>query len=345
MEFRYLGATGLLISEFSLGTMTFGAPGWGCSKEESHRIIASFLDHGGLMIDTADVYAGGEAERIIGSFLPNIKRDEVVIASKCNFPSSKSPLAVGSTRKHILRSVEASLKRLGTDYLDVYYLHRNDPTVKAEEIAETFDLLIGQGKVLYPALSNLSAWRMVLINQAMKHRGTTPFVCGQYMYNLVDRCAEQEIVPAMLSEGIGMVCWSPLAGGLLTGKYKGIAAVPPDSRFEYRQTLDVPRFWTERGLGISNTLMALSQESGISPVTLALGWLLSKSYVSSVIVGARSVSQLEENLGVDWKSIPKEILGVLDEISEPEHSYFWTFTEETNSFFASRGKQYPGMLI
>ncbi|MCK9548715.1 MAG: aldo/keto reductase [Sphaerochaeta sp.] len=345
MEHRYLGTTGLLVSEFSLGTMTFGAPGWGCTEEESHRIIASFLDHGGTTIDTADVYAGGETERIIGSFLPNIRRDDVVIASKCNFPAANNPLAVGSARKHIVASVEASLRRLGTDYLDVYYLHRNDPTVRAEEIAETFDLLIRQGKVLYPALSNLPAWRMVHINQALKSRATTPFVAGQYMYNLVDRTAEQELIPAMVSEGIGMVCWSPLAGGLLTGKYKGVETVPADSRFEYRKALDVPRFWTERSLTIARKLMALSQERTISPVTLSLGWLLSKPYVTSVIVGARTLSQLTENLSVDWRLIPSDMLDLLDQLSEPERSYFWTFNEETNTYFANRGRPFPGMLV
>lgn len=345
MEYRYLGKSGLIVSEFTLGTMTFGASGWGCAAEESHKIIAAYLEAGGNMIDVADVYAKGETERIIGAYMPNIKRDEVLIASKCNFPFGTSKNGLGSSRKHMIESVEGSLRRLKTDYLDIYYLHRSDPSVAAEEIMETFDILIRQGKVLYPACSNLPAWRIMADNLAAKARHSSQFVCGQYMYNLVDRNCEQEIIPAMIHEGIGFLCWSPLAGGLLTGKYRGTTAVPKDSRFEHRKSLDVPRFWTEHGVKVSQGLIALSERSGLSPIDLALGWLLSKKHVSSVIVGAKSVGQLQENLNTKWNDIPAEVLAELDALSEPNRSYLWSFNEEANSQFKARGQQFPGTII
>lgn len=345
MKLRYLGKSGLAVSELSLGTMTFGAQGWGCDEKESHHILAAYLDAGGNMIDCADVYAKGESERIIGSFLPTIRRDEVLLATKCNFPFNQSPNGVGSNRKHIVTSVEASLKRLGTDYIDIYYLHRIDPTVAAEEVMETLDILKRQGKILYSACSNLPAWRLVADSMEAKARQSSTFVCGQYMYNLIDRNCEQEIIPAMIHQGIGMLCWSPLAGGLLTGKYYGQQSVPQDSRFEYRKNLDVPRFWTPKGKKIADDLQELALASGIAATQLAIAWLLDKQYVSSVILGAKSVDQLQQSMKGSEISLTDDLRNKLEAISKPDKCYLWSFTDETNQQFRSRAQSFPGTVI
>jgi aryl-alcohol dehydrogenase-like predicted oxidoreductase len=345
MKLRYLGKSGLAVSELTLGTMTFGAQGWGCDEKESHRIMASYFAAGGNMLDCADVYAKGESERIIGSFLPNIRRDEVLIASKCNFPFDQSPTGVGSSRKHIVTSVEGSLKRLNTDYIDIYYLHRTDPTVRPEEIMETLDILKQQGKILYSACSNLPAWRLVVDSMEAKRRNGGTFVCGQYMYNMIDRNCEQEIIPAMIHEGIGILCWSPLAGGLLTGKYYGEKHVPKDSRFDQRKNLDVPRFWNTRGKKIADELQEMALEVKIPATQLAIAWLLDKQYVSSVILGAKSVDQLEESMAGAEVVLTNEMKEQLERISAPEKCYLWGFNDGINLQFHQRAALFPGTVI
>ena len=345
MKFRYLGKSGLVVSELALGTMTFGAPGWGCDARESHRIIAAYLAAGGTMIDTADVYAKGETESIIGSYMSSMKRDEIILATKCNFPLVSAPNKIGSNRKHLVSSLEASLKRLKTDYVDIYYLHRSDPSVPPEEIMETLDILLRQSKILYVACSNLPAWRIVLDQSAAGRRNMCGFICGQYMYNLVDRTCEQEIIPAMLHEGIGFLCWSPLAGGMLTGKYNTSADVPKGSRFDLRKSLDIPRFWTERGRQVAREFVEIAKELDVPAAKLAVAWLLSKNFVSSVLLGARSVEQLSVSLGATDYSLPYEVKTRLDALSEPARNYLWSFNEETNEQFRARGKAFPGTII
>jgi len=345
MKFRYLGKSGLLVSELALGTMTFGAPGWGCSQEEAHRILAAYLDAGGTMIDIADVYAKGDSESLIGAYMDNIRRDEVLIATKCGFPMGSSPYATGANRKHIIQSVNSSLKRLKTDYIDIFYLHRPDSSVPVDEIMETFDILMRQGKILYIACSNLPAWRIILHNAAAGKRAMSGFVCGQYMYNLVDRSCEQEIIPAMIHDGIGFLCWSPLAGGLLTGKYNSAGKVPEGSRFDLRKNLDIPRFWSERSLHIARELEKIAKELGVEPAILAISWLLSHDFVSSVIIGARTEEQVKRNLSAADFKLPQEIKSRLDALSEPEKNYLWSFNEQTNRQFREGGKIFPGTVI
>lgn len=345
MKYRYLGKTGLLVSELTLGTMTFGAKGWGCDKGEAHAMLAAYLEAGGNMIDAADVYAAGETETIIGEFLPSVDRNSLIVASKCGFPFGSDVNGLGLSRKHIIHSVEASLKRLKTEYLDIFYLHRPDPFTPADEILEAFSTLIGQGKVLYPAFSNTQAWRLTLLQTAAKERGMGGFACGQFMYNLVDRNCEQEIIPAMKYQGIGFLAWSPLAGGLLTGKYRSFEEVPKGSRFDLRKNLDVPRFWSDRSRHIVAEFVALAEEVGIPPAKLAIGWLLSKEYVSSVIVGARTKEQLAGNLAAADFAVSGDILARLDKISEPSRNYLWDFSTDLSVSFSSRGKAFPGTVV
>lgn len=344
MKYRYLGKSGLVVSELSLGTMTFGADNWGCDKAEAEKIFRSYIEAGGNMIDVANVYAGGKAESFIGDFLSGTKRDDLLLASKCNFPFGSSVNNIGSTRKHIINSCEQSLKRLKTDYIDFYYLHRPDPTAPVEEIAETMDILVKQGKILYPAFSNLPAWRLALLNAESRRRGTTEYICGQYMYNLADRNCEQEIIPAMVHEGIGFLCWSPLAGGLLTGKYTG-DEIPKDSRFDHRRNLDVQRFWNDHGFSIAKQVMKVAEKLSISPASVAIAWLLSKPYASSVILGVRTHEQLMNNLGASDVELPEEVIRELDEVSEPERCYLWRFNEQTNDQYRQRARQFPGTVI
>jgi len=345
MKYRYLGKSGLVVSELALGTMTFGAPGWGCDANEAHRIIAAYLDAGGTMIDTADVYAKGQTESIIGDYMGNMKRDEILLATKCGFPMGTAPNMTGSNRKHIVGSVEASLRRLKTDYIDIYYLHRPDPSVPPEEVMETLDILVRQGKILHVACSNLPAWRIVLDNSAAARRQMTGFACGQYMYNLVDRHCEQEIIPAMLHEGIGFLCWSPLAGGMLAGKYDTAASVPQGSRFDLRKSLDIPRFWTEQGRHVAGEFLKIAKELDVAPAKLAVAWLLSRKFVSSVLLGARSVEQLSVSLEATDYDLPESVKARLDSLSEPAKNYLWSFNEETNEQFRARGKAFPGTII
>ena len=214
-----------------------------------------------------------------------------------------------------------------------------------EEVLETMEILIKQGKILHTAFSNLPAWRLALADQAAKNRSSAGFACGQYLYNLADRSCEQEIIPAMMHQGIGFLAWSPLAGGLLTGKYQGKDEVPAGSRFDHRKGLDVPRFWNERSKGIALELAKAAQEIGTSPARLALAWLLSKDYVSSVILGPRTKAHLADSLEAASISLPGDLTARIDGFSQPSKNYLWGFIEETNAQFSSRGKLFPGAQI
>jgi aryl-alcohol dehydrogenase-like predicted oxidoreductase len=187
MKYRYLGNSGLLVSRISLGTMTFGTPDWGCDENQSHEIIKSYLDAGGNFIDTADVYAGGKSEEFVGTFMPQIKRDEVVIASKCYFPMGSFPNAQGVSRKHIIASCEGSLKRMKTDYIDLYYIHGPDPVSPMEETMRALDDLVRQGKVRYLGCSNLFGWQIAKAAGIAARMNLEGLVAGQYLYNLINR--------------------------------------------------------------------------------------------------------------------------------------------------------------
>ncbi|MFB3819609.1 MAG: aldo/keto reductase, partial [Candidatus Methylomirabilales bacterium] len=223
MKYRYLGSSGLLVSRISLGTMTFGASPWGCDEPEAHRILQAYLDAGGNFIDAADVYAGGKSEEVIGTFLPRVPREQVVLASKVYFPVGSGPNTFGLSRKRILASCEASLRRLRTEYLDLYYIHGPDPITPYEETLAALDDLVRQGKVRYLGCSNLFPWQMVKASLTARHRGLTGLTAGQFLYNLIHREPERELLPAAADQGIGLVAYAPLGAGLLTGKYAGMA--------------------------------------------------------------------------------------------------------------------------
>ena len=213
MKYRTLGSSGLIVSRITLGTMTFGAPDWGCDEKTSHAILKKYIDMGGNHLDSADVYAGGKAEEIIGSFMPQIHRDELIIASKCYFPVGKLPNRQGLSRKHILASCEASLKRLKTDYIDLYYLHGPDPLTSLEETMGAMDDLVRQGKVRYLGCSNLFGWQIAKAQGIASRMNLEKLVAGQYIYSLIHRELEREVIPAAVDHGSAFSATVLLAGG------------------------------------------------------------------------------------------------------------------------------------
>ena len=327
MKYRTLGSSGLILSRITLGTMTFGAPDWGCDEKTSHAILSKYIDMGGNHLDAADIYAGGRAEEIIGNFMPQMNRDEIIIASKCYFPAGKGPNRQGLSRKHILASCEASLRRLRTDYIDLYYLHGPDPLTSLEETMGALEDLARQGKIRYLGCSNLFAWQMAKAQGIALRMNLGKLVAGQYIYSLLHRELEAEVIPSAVDHGLGMVCFSPLGGGLLTGKYKGMTQPAEGTRLAFRTQVDGPRFWHPRGLKTAEILGRIAEDSGISKIKLAIAWPLGRKFVSSVIIGVKTVAQLEEDMEpADW-DMPEDVWNALEKETRPEEDYLTWFNK------------------
>jgi aryl-alcohol dehydrogenase-like predicted oxidoreductase len=295
MKYRYLGKTGLLVSRLSLGTLTFGAD-WGCDNATSVKIIHRFLDAGGNFIDTADVYSKGISEEIVGKALKGRKRDDVVLGSKCFFRMGDGPNDKGLGRKHILSACENSLRRLQTDYIDIYTVHGPDPFTPLEETMRTLDDLVRQGKVRYIGCSNFWGWQVLKANGISDRMNLERFVCGQYPYNLLDRTFE----------------------GLLTGKYRGSARPKKGTRIYKRINMDGSRFWNDRTLSVTEEILKIADDCGLNPLNLALSWLLHDRRVSAVIFGVTSLPQLEGILVSGDLDLGEEIWRRVKEVSEPE---------------------------
>lgn len=321
MKYRYLGASGLLVSRVCLGTMTFGNREWGCDESTAKEIIRSFIDAGGNFVDTADIYSNGISEEFLGRSLEGVPRDDMVIATKGFFRMGSSPNSKGLSRKHMISACEASLKRLGTDYLDLYQIHGPDPKTPIEETLRALDDLVRQGKARYAGCSNLYAWQLVRANATAEKINAARFASGQYLYNIIARDVEREILPACEAEGMGFLCWSPLGSGMLTGKYHRAEKPDEGTRFQISAVHELPRYWHERGFAIVEELGRVSAETGVSSVRLALAWLLHDRRVTSVIVGARSKAQLAEALPVgDW-DIPGATWERLNDVSRIDFGY------------------------
>ena len=306
MHYRYLGRSGLLVSRICLGTMTFGMKDWGCDQQVANQIVDGFIEAGGNFIDTADVYSSGVAEEMLGTALKQHHRDDLVLATKCWFRMQDTPNAKGLSRKHILEAVEASLKRLGCDYIDLYQVHGPDWFTPMEETMRALDDMVRQGKVRYIGCSNYYAWQIVKANAIAERLGLERFVSGQHLYNLVRRDIEREILPACADQGLGMLCWSPLASGFLSGRYARNAELPEGSRISFRKNIDVPRYFNDSSFDVVDELKKLSAETGKAPSQLALAWLLFDHRVTSVIIGPRTVAHLEDSLKVaDWNLSPE----------------------------------------
>ena len=309
MKYRYLGNSGLLVSRICLGTMTFGMKDWGCNYETSASITNEFIQAGGTFIDTADMYSNGVAEEFVGKAIATHPRDDLVIATKCWFRMGKTPNNKGLSRKHIMEAANASLKRLGSDYIDLYQMHGPDPHTPIEETMRAMDDLVCAGKVRYIGCSNFFGWQIVKANAAAEARGQTRLISGQHLYNLLRRDVEREILPACDDQGLGLMCWSPLASGLLTGKYDFKDGPEQGSRVGLRADIDMPRYWNENSFRVIDEVKAVAKDLGKTPSQVALSWLLFDQRVASVIVGSRKSEQLSEGMeSGEWDLPPEQYL-------------------------------------
>lgn len=314
MRYRPLGPSGLLVSEFCLGTMTFGGSDgfWGqigqLRQDEADALVRAALDAGINFFDTANVYAGGESERILGRSLQNlgVPRDDVVIATKVLGPMGDGPNARGASRAHVLAQARASLGRLGLDHIDLYQIHGFDPLTPIEETLEALDTLVRHGHVRYIGLSNWAAWQVVKAIGIAGARQLAPILSLQAYYTLVGRDLEREIVPMLRSEGLGLMVWSPLAGGFLSGKY---AAGANDGR---RASFDFPPVDLERGDAVIAAMRPMAEARGCSVAQVALAWLLHQPVVTSVILGARRMDQLQDNIAAAGIALSADDLAALD---------------------------------
>ena len=327
MEYRFLGSTGLKVSELCLGAMTFGRE---TSEETSFQMLDRFVAAGGNFIDTADVYTRGASESIVGRWLQGKRRDDFVIATKVRFPMDEGPNDLGLSRKHIVSGVEASLRRLGTDYIDLYQVHCWDPATPLAETLSTLDTLVRSGKVRYIGASNYSGWQLQKAVDISRQHGWEPFTCLQPLYNLLDRSLEWELTHVCLNEGLGIIPWSPLRGGWLSGKYRrGMAAPVEGTRIEQAEKEGWSESWSayanERTWRVLDELFTVAEESGKQPAQVALRWLLQRPGVTAPIIGVRTLAHLENNLGAAGWTLSTEQMARLTQVSAPALPYPYDF--------------------
>jgi len=305
MKYKLLGRSGLRVSELCLGCGTFGTnwgPIWGSDQEESHKVFNAFTEAGGNFIDTSNFYQKSQSEEFLGQFIhPN--RDRLVIGSKYSlfdgFADTRDPNASGNHRKNLFRSIEGSLKRLNTDYIDLLWVHIQDHTTPIEEMMRAMDDLVRQGKILYIGVSNFPAWWIARANTMADFHGWSPLIATQVEWSLVERSCEPEFLPMAHELDIGLVCWSALAGGMVTGKYNhnGAAANQP---YRLADQLNKPVIWNDankRNLAIMDKVVKIAKEIGKPPVQIALRWLMQQKVVTIPIFSAHTVEQAKENLG------------------------------------------------
>ncbi len=311
MRYKLLGNSGLRVSELCLGTMTFGEDwGWGSDKEESRAVFQAFAEAGGNFLDTANLYTNGTSETLVGEFVKG-DREKWVIATKYSLNTRPGDVnACGNHRKNLFQAVEASLKRLGTDYIDLLWLHLWDSLTPIEEVMRAFDDLVRMGKVLYIGISDSPAWIVSQGNTLATLRGWTPFIGLQIEYSLKERTPERELLPMAKALNIGVTAWSPLGGGVLTGKYN--QPNPVDGRLSMT---DQPFQIFDRDLKITETVLEIAREIEKSPAQVALNWLRNRPNAVIPIIGARKLSQLQDNLACVDFNLTGEQLQRLDNIS------------------------------
>jgi aryl-alcohol dehydrogenase-like predicted oxidoreductase len=311
MRYKLLGNSGLRVSELCLGTMTFGEDwGWGSDKEESRAVFQAFAEAGGNFLDTANLYTNGTSETLVGEFVKG-DREKWVIATKYSLNTRPGDVnACGNHRKNLFQAVEASLKRLGTDYIDLLWLHLWDSLTPIEEVMRAFDDLVRMGKVLYIGISDSPAWIVSQGNTLATLRGWTPFIGLQIEYSLKERTPERELLPMAKALNIGVTAWSPLGGGVLTGKYN--QPNPVDGRLSMT---DQPFQIFDRDLKIAETVLEIAREIEKSPAQVALNWLRNRPNAVIPIIGARKLSQLQDNLACVDFNLTGEQLQRLDNIS------------------------------
>lgn len=334
MKYRYLGRSGLLVSRLCLGTMTFGNSQWGCDQETSSAIVKKFVEGGGNFIDTANSYSNGESEKMLGVALKDYDRDQLVIATKCWFPSDKAPTARGLSRKNIVEACESSLKRLGTDYVDLYQFHGPDPYTPIEESLRAADDLISAGKIRYLGCSNFYAFQIAKTNGMAALKGYEPLVSAQHLYNLIRRDIEREILPACDDQGVAMICWSPLAAGMLSGKYREKDKPDADSRIGIQAAIALPRYWFEDSLKLIDLVVSIADDLGKTPSQVALSWLFGDKRVTAAIIGARRVEQVAENMEAGEFDLPADARQQLTDAMPLKlgYPYEWMATNFPSTF-------------
>ena len=331
MRYRNLGTTGLKVSSVCLGAMTFGDPGKGfmtgvaADEKTSFAILDRAVERGVNFIDTANVYGAGLSEEILGRWLKaRGNRAKLVVATKFRMMMGDGPNDRGGSRAHILAQIDDSLRRLQTDYVDLYQMHAQDRTTPIEETLSSLDTLVKQGKVRYLGCSNFTGTRLVEAMWTADRRGFEPFRCLQPQYSLVCRGPEMELLPACRRHGLGVIAWSPLGRGFLSGKYTRNTPPPAGSRFSQWQDswkqVDLERNWN-----IVDAVKAVAGEIGSTPARVALAWVLAQPGLTSIISGAKTVEQLDDNLGAEELTLPAPLVERLDKISAVEWGYPFDF--------------------
>ncbi|MCF3125115.1 aldo/keto reductase [Streptomyces arenae] len=321
--YRLLGRSGLRVSPLALGAATFGTEwGWGAEKDEARKLLDLYVERGGNFIDTANTYTDGSSERLLGEFTRD-NRESLVLATKyATLRRPGDPNSGGSHRKSMFASVEASLRRLDTDYIDLFYLHMGDFTTPVEEILRGMDDLVRQGKVLYVAISNSPAWQVSRMQAVADLRGWSPLVALQIEYNLIERTGERDLIPMARETGLGVIPWSPLAGGVLTGTYgrADLAAATNGTHGDgtRRSVTLAGGALTERNLAVVDVVTEVAAELGRTPAQVALAWTLRNPGVTAPVIGARTPAQLEDNLGALEVDFTASQLARLDESSAIE---------------------------
>lgn len=314
MEYRLLGRTGVRISPLCLGTANFADP---TPEKECIEIVKRAVDAGINMVDSADAYAKGESERILGKALSQGGiRDKVLVATKVHYPMGTGPNDRGNSRLHIIKACEDSLRRMNTDYIDIYQMHRPDSETAVEETLGALTDLVQQGKIRYAGSSTHPAWQIMEALAVSERRGYTRYILEQPPYNLLDRRIENEIVPLCKAHGLGIIAWSPMAMGVLIGRYSSAEDYPEDSRAELRGGIYAERV-TEKGIAVGRRFVELAKETGISPAQLSILWVKDQDGITAPIIGPRTMDQLEELIPVAEMVLDDDIRQACDELVPP----------------------------
>jgi aryl-alcohol dehydrogenase-like predicted oxidoreductase len=328
MEYRLLGRSGLKVSTITMGTMTFGGVGWAkkvgdLGVSEAKRLVDICLDAGVNLIDTADVYSGGVCEEIIGKILGGKRKNSVLLSTKARFRMGNGPNDLGSSRHHLICACEASLRRMQTDVIDLYQLHEWDGQTPLEETIEALDTLVRDGKVRYIGCSNFSGWHIMKALGVSERDRRHRFISQQIHYTLEARDCEYELLPIAADQGLGVLVWSPLAGGLLSGKHRRNQTAPEGTR-QFAGWTEPPIRDENRLWNIVDKLVSIAEHRGVSAAQVALAWLIGRKAVTSVIIGGRTEAQFKDNLAAAELVLTTEERNLLDEVSMPPIIYpYW----------------------
>jgi len=332
MNTRFLGRSGLRVPELCFGTGTFGAgnevfAAWGNTQDdEARKLIDLCMEAGCNFFDTADIYSDGKSESVLGSAVKHLKREDILISTKATFRGGfEGPNSVGSSRYHLIQAVEGSLKRLGTDYIDVYHMHGFDASTPVDETLSALDLMVQQGKVRYIACSNFSGWHLMKSLSVSERYGWSKYVGQQVYYSLVGRDYEWELMPLGIEQGVGALVWSPLGWGRLTGKLRRGAPKPTTSRLNNQLATDIgPQIEDEYLYKVVDALDEVAAETGATIPQISLAWLLTRPTISTLIIGARNEEQLKGNLAATSVKLTTEQIAKLDAASERPLAYpYW----------------------